>query len=48
VEQGTVRVRVNAAVAKSFTFVYQVCDTTNLCAQAKVRVTMALSILNIG
>jgi hypothetical protein len=48
VEEGVVRVRVDSTVATSFTFIYQVCDTTKLCAQAKVRVTLALSILSGG
>jgi hypothetical protein len=48
VEEGMVRVEVDSTVARSFTFVYQVCDTTKLCAQAKVQVTMALAILGGG
>ena len=42
---GEIRVQMNAAIATSFIIVYQICDSTNLCARARVRVTMALSLL---
>lgn len=48
VDGGKIQVQVSATLARSFTITYQVCDTTDLCAQAVVHVTTALSILNIG
>jgi hypothetical protein len=48
VEDGMIVIEVDSLLPAKFVLAYQVCDTTKLCAQAKVQVTMALAVLNTG
>jgi hypothetical protein len=41
-------IEADSLLATKFVLAYQVCDTTKLCAQAKVQVSLALAVLNTG